>query len=475
MPDLDVKSPELIRSASPANVGVLALPAQLPMSSTLTFDALGRILDGNLGAIVSLIDLDTRLHYVNARFAKSFNMTPAEMIGKTLFDLYDSAHSNAFMPHIRRAFSGETVTYDRLGPVVGSAGVWHTVAVMPWRDDAGKIIGAVSSSMSVHELKVTVEALRAANERLSSHMDNSPLAVVELDEQLCVLHCSTQLSDVLGISAQAVVGQPLLQVLSALGNGDRAQPLRDALERLQRGSETRNRVEVALLHQSGKTVYCEWFNSALTNAVGHVSSMMSLVQNTTARTLAEAQLQQMATCDPLTGLWNRRALTERLEQASLRRRRNGETLALLFIDLDGFKAVNDRYGHGVGDEVLCEVARRLLLAVRQSDVVARLGGDEFVVLVEFDVSMASARALCERVLVALAERCEFSGGYTTVSASIGIALCPSTMRDPVEVMRIADAAMYQAKRDGKGRIHFAEMPQATPTVPALCQTAAHQG
>ena len=475
MPDLDVNSPEPTWPELPTSAPALASPAQLPMSLMLTFDALGRILDGNLGAIVSLIDLDTRLHYVNARFAKSFNMTPAQMIGKTLFDLYDSAHSDAFMPHIRRAFSGETVTYDRLGPVVGSAGVWHTVAVMPWRDDAGKIIGAVSSSMSVHELKVTVEALRAANERLSSHMDNSPLAVVELDEQLCVVHCSTQLSDVLGISAQAVVGQPLLQVLAALGNGDRAELLKDALERLQRGSETRNRVEVALLHQSGKTVYCEWFNSALTNAAGHVSSMMSLVQNTTARTLAEAQLQQMATRDPLTGLCNRRAFTERLEQASLRSRRNGETLALLFIDLDGFKAVNDRYGHGVGDEVLCEVARRLLLAVRPSDVVARLGGDEFVVLVEFDVSMASARALGERVRVAMAEQCEFSGGQTTVSASIGIALCPPAIRDPVELMRIADAAMYQAKRDGKGRIHFADMTQATPTAIALSQKSAHSG
>ena len=428
------------------------------MSFRLTFDAVGRILDGNLGAIVSLIDLQTRLHYVNARFAKSFNQTPAEMIGKHLFDLYDSTHFNAFMPNIRRAFAGETVTYDRLGPVVGSAGVWHTVAVMPWRDEQGNIIGAVSSSMSVHELKVTVEALRAANERLSSHMDNSPLTVVELDGQLSVSRCSAQIHDALGIEAQTVVGKPLLEVLAVLGNDECLKPLNDAFERLQAGHETRNRVEVALLHQSGKTVYCEWFNSALTDATGKVSSMMSLVQNITARTLAEAQLQQMATRDSLTGLCNRRAFTERLEQSVSRsKRKNAEAnaLALLFIDVDDFKRVNDLYGHGVGDEVLCEVARRLLSITRQADVVARLGGDEFVVLSDTDVSTASVRALCDRITETLAPPCTFTGGEAYVNVSIGIALSPPAVSDAVELMRVADAAMYEAKRAGKSRVQVA--------------------
>jgi len=470
MPDLDVKLPQAARPASSASAAPAApaayaacvtgatMPGQQVMSSLLTFDALGRILDGNLGAIVSLIDLDTRLHYVNARFAKSFNMTPAEVIGKTLLELYDTTHSNAFMPHIRRAFAGETVAYDRLGPVVGSSGVWHTVALMPWRDEQGNIIGAVSSSMSVHELKATVEALRAANERLSSHIDNSPLAVVELDDQLRTSRCSAQIFEVLGIDAQTVVGQPLLALLAGLGNGERLQPLNDAFERLQSGSETRNRVEVALLHQSGKTVYCEWFNSALTDAAGKVSSMMSLVQNTTARTLAEAQLQQMATRDSLTGLCNRRAFTERLEQSVSRSKRKcgkDEALALLFVDLDGFKGVNDAYGHGVGDEVLCEIARRLLSITRHSDVVARLGGDEFVVLIDTDVTAASVNSLCDRIAASLQPPCIFTGGEAHVSASIGIALSPPAVSDAVELMRIADAAMYTAKREGKGRVFFA--------------------
>ena len=453
------------QSSEPASKMALAdaLPNALPrtpINATLTFDALGRILDGNLGAIVSMIDFDTRLHYVNARFAKSFNKTPSELLGKTLLELYDTTHSNAFMPNIRRAFAGETVNYDRLGPVVGSSGVWHTVSIMPWRDDHGKIVGAVSSSMSVHELKVTVEALRAANERLSSHMDNSPLTVIELDDQLRISRCSSQIHEMLGADAQAIVGQSLFDALAVLGNAERVKPLTDAFKRLQVGVESSNRVEVALLHRNGKTVYCEWFNSALTDATGRVSSMMSLLQNTTARTLAEAQLQQMASHDPLTGLCNRRALTERVDQAISRARRGGAPLALLFIDLDGFKRVNDQYGHGVGDEVLCEVARRLLSITRQSDVVARLGGDEFVLLVESEVSTASINVLCDRIVQTLVSPCRFSGGETLVGASIGIALCPPALSDTVELMRIADAAMYEAKRSGKGHRFFTKVAAA---------------
>jgi len=434
-----------------------ALPASLPRTSLnagLSFASLGRILDNNLGAIVSLMDLDTRLHYVNARFAKSFLMEPAEMIGKTLFELYDKSHTDAFMPYIRRAFAGEEVYYERLGPVVGSAGIWHTVAITPWRDFSGRIIGAATSSMRVHELKVMVEALRVATERLSSHMDNSPLTVLEFDAHQHVSRCSGQVTDLLGIAPEALIGRTLLPVL---GDDRQTQPLADAFTRLRQGLETRNRVEVALTHRNGATVYSEWFNSALTDATGRVSSMMSLVQDITTRTLAELQLKKFATHDPLTGLYNRRALTERLEQAVARVKRHGAPAAVLFLDLDEFKSVNDQHGHNAGDEVLCEVARRLLAITRESDVVSRLGGDEFVVLTETDVSQQSITALAERIMRALEHPCHFSSGRATVGASIGVAVCPTSIMHASELIHLADAAMYAAKRSGKGRVCHAEL------------------
>lgn len=430
----------------------IALPADLPrtpLNAGLSFAALGRILDNNLGAIVSLIDLDTRLHYVNARFAKSFNMLPAQMIGKTLFDLYTREHTDAFMPYIMRAFAGEEVTYERLGPVVGSSGIWHTVAVVPWRDDSGRIIGAATSSMRVHELKVMVEALRVAKERLSSHIDNSPLTVLELDGAQRVTRCSSQVQTLLGLAPEALIDHPLLPIL---GDDRQTQPLADAFARLKDGLETSNRVEVGLTHRNGAPVYSEWFNSALTDASGKVNSMMSLVQDVTSRTLAELQLRKFATHDPLTGLCNRRALTERLEQAVTRLKRHGTPIALLFLDLDEFKLVNDQYGHNAGDEVLCEVARRLLAITRETDVVSRFGGDEFVLLTETDVTLQSVTSLAQRILRALEHPCNFGSGRARVGASIGVALCPESIGHARELIHHADAAMYEAKRSGKGRV-----------------------
>ncbi len=439
------------------------LPRYPTLSAPLSFEALGRIFDKNLGAIISIIDLDTRLIYVNERFAKSFEMTPAEMIGKTLLDLYDANHVKGFMPYIQRAFAGEYVTYERLGRVVGSTGVWHTVAVTPLYGPDGKVMGAMSSSMRVHELKVTVEALRSANERLSSHMDNSPLVVIELDDHIRITRCSTHIAEMAGLDAKRIVGQPLLEVLGA---SEDLQPLSAAFERLRSAQETRNRVEVALLNANGKTVHSEWFNSALTDASGTVQSMMCLVHDTTARVLAERQLRQIATHDPLTGLHNRRALADRLEQALARVKRAGSVLALLFVDLDGFKLVNDQYGHGAGDEVLCEVARRLLLVTRQTDAVARVGGDEFVVLIETDVSTETVEVMCERIMQSLRAPYSLPRTIVEVGASIGVALCPPAVMDAVELMRRADAAMYTAKRAGKGRVHYAvgEVGAHSPTL-----------
>jgi diguanylate cyclase (GGDEF)-like protein/PAS domain S-box-containing protein len=425
----------------------------LVAGTALSFEALGRIFDSNLGAIVSIIDLDTRLMYVNERFAKSFDKTPTELVGKTLLEIYDTSHSSRFMPYIKRVFAGETVTYERMGPVAGSTGVWHTVAVTPLRDVQNNIIGAVSSSMRVHELKVTVEALRVANERLSSHIDNSPLTVIEMDAELCIVNCSSQIYDLLGIGHRGLVGKPLLDVLSG---SSQIRPLSDALDRLHAGLETRNRVETALTHVDGNTVYSEWFNSALTDASGKVSSMMALVHNTTARTLAEARLQQVANHDPLTGLLNRRAFSLRLEQTVQRALRSDRTFALLFVDLDGFKRVNDVYGHAAGDDVLCEVARRLGVVTRQTDVVARLGGDEFVILAETGVTLDAATGLCNRLLEMLVPPCIFNGGEAQIGASVGIAMCPRAAIDAIELLRLADAAMYEAKRTGKGRYFVAE-------------------
>ena len=415
-------------------------------------DILVHALDRSLGANVSLVDRDLRFHYANGGFAKSFGTTPEALIGKTLRDFYNPTHFAAFEGYVNRALAGETVTYERRSQVVDSDGIWFTVSLTPWRNADGEVIGIISCSMKVHELKLSSEALRVANERLSSHMDNSPLTVLELDASLTITRCSNRVSVLLGLAPGALEGRALLD---ALHIADANEPLVSALSRLTSGAEESNRVESNLTHADGHTVYCEWFNSALTDASGRVTSIMALVQDVSARVEAAQQLLHIATHDTLTGLANRRMLTERLSHALARAERTGEAVAVLFIDLDGFKSVNDKHGHGAGDEVLRDVATRLSRIARATDFVARLGGDEFVILLDTDVHPGSPSMLAERVFDALSAPCRFTGGEAPIGASIGVAMHPPLSNLAADLIRRADAAMYEAKSAGKGCVRYA--------------------
>ena len=427
--------------------------APLPsVAHTVPADVLVHALDRSLGASVSLIDLDLRFLYVNEAFAKSFATTPEALLGESLYGLYGPDHVTEFKPYVERAVAGETVTYERRSKVAKSDGIWFTVALTPWRDATGAVIGVMSCSMKVHELKLSSEALRAANERLSSHMDNSPLTVFELDENLRVAHCSSRVSVMLGLDPRALVGEALFNV-PTIANGNAT--LVAAFARLSSGAESSNRVESKLTHVDGRAVYCDWFNSALTDAAGKVTSIQALVQDVSARVEAAEQLLHIATHDTLTGLANRRMLTERLSHALTRAERTGEAVALLFIDLDGFKRVNDLHGHAMGDEVLIDVADRLRGVARGTDFVARLGGDEFVILLDTDVHPGSPTSLAERVFEALSSPCRFTGGEAMIGASIGVAMHPPLSNLAADLIRRADAAMYEAKSAGKGVVRYA--------------------
>lgn len=177
---------------------------------------------------------------------------------------------------------------------------------------------------------------------------------------------------------------------------------------------------------------------------------------------SEARMTNLAQHDPLTGLANRNLLFDRLEHAMQRAAREQSRCAVLLIDLDGFKEINDTFGHQCGDIVLCEVAARLQQQVRVSDTVARLGGDEFVVVLESIGKPESYLGVAEKILLALVEPILCSGDAIRSGGSIGIALWPENGEEPSQLLLAADRAMYCAKHDGRGRIVVA--PDQAPRV-----------
>lgn len=206
----------------------------------------------------------------------------------------------------------------------------------------------------------------------------------------------------------------------------------------------------------------------VTGGDGTIRHFVAIMQDITERKQAEEQIRTLAFYDALTQLPNRRLLNDRLGQTMAASKRSGRYGALMFLDLDNFKPLNDTYGHGVGDLLLIEVAHRLTSCVRETDTVARFGGDEFVVMLsELDTdkneSTAQAGIVAEKIRVALAEpyllTCKQEGNAETIiehrcAASIGVALFINHEAEPEEVLKWADIAMYQAKEGGRNSIRF---------------------
>jgi len=189
--------------------------------------------------------------------------------------------------------------------------------------------------------------------------------------------------------------------------------------------------------------------------VGFNTMLAQLLQKDNARRDAEARLKLQATIDDLTGLPNRRLLADRLAQSMALARRERTTIGFLYIDLDGFKLVNDSFGHAAGDQLLIEVGKRLRSRVRQADTLARIGGDEFTVILSHINSRDDAQRAAESLLHSLIDPFYVEGREITIGASIGISIFPDADSENEDLLQKADSAMYAAKRGGKNRIvHF---------------------
>jgi len=203
------------------------------------------------------------------------------------------------------------------------------------------------------------------------------------------------------------------------------------------------------------SVYPEWLNiSTVRDEAGKLTHHIAAFSDITERKQAEARVRHLAEYDALTNLPNRVLMQDRTSQAIAAAKRSGGHLAVLFIDLDRFKNINDSLGHSVGDEVLCRVSERLTLVVRATDTVSRLGGDEFVILLPDLETPAQAATVAEKLLATLAQPI-FAGGHElAVTPSIGIALFPEDGEDGATLLQNADAAMYCAKEQGRNNFQY---------------------
>ena len=375
-----------------------------------------------------------------------------ELIGKDLLTVFSQKRFDEIKPIWDRVLQGETISTERL--IVSDTGEerWMTLRYTPRFDTDGTIMGIYSAATDIDELKRAEIELRRANWMLTSHFENSPLAVIEWDDQFHVRRWSPQAEKIFGWSESQVLGKHFSEWRFVVEDDD---PQFTAVNmRLLDANHPRTTSLNRNYRNDGRIIWCEWYNSSLRDESGKVVSILSLTQDVTTRVLAEERLVYQATHDGLTSLPNRAMLQDRMQQAISRARRSGVRVAALFIDLDRFKEVNDTLGHRIGDELLREIAERLKRTLRESDFLVRLSGDEFMVVLEQLADLEPPRLVASKILDEIRQPTCIEGHEIHVSASIGISLFPDDANDVESLLKNSDMAMYRAKELGKNAFQF---------------------
>src|SRR5437762_9419192 len=260
-------------------------------------------------------------------------------------------------------------------------------------------------------------------------------------------------TDLYGYTAEEMIGKPI----TVLAPADRVDELAGMLERLRRGEHIEH-YDTTRVRKDGTSVEVSITVSPILDSQGRPIGATTIARDITARKRAEQQLLHEALHDALTDLPNRAYFVERVSQALGRLRRDRDhRFAVLFVDLDGFKAVNDRLGHAAGDRLLAEIAGRLRTCVRPGDVVARLGGDEFTLLLDEITGLADGERAARRIQDALAVPVSLPGGEIVATASIGVVLSGSHYAQPEDLLHDADLAMYHAKEQGRARFQVFDL------------------
>jgi diguanylate cyclase (GGDEF)-like protein/PAS domain S-box-containing protein len=302
----------------------------------------------------------------------------------------------------------------------------------------------------VTDRRIAEDALRIT----ASVFDNSQEAIVITDADNFIIDVNSAFTIITGYSRDEALGKNP----GFLSSGRQERAFYSAMwAKIQ--AERGWRGEVWNRRKNGE-IFAELLSiSAICNADGKVERYVGVFSDITYFKEHEAELSQVANYDMLTGVPNRRLLADRLKQSIAHAQRSGQTMAVCYIDLDGFKEVNDQYGHATGDRLLVDIANRLQLVLRAGDTLARLGGDEFIVLFNDLTIDAECYQVLDRIMLTIAAPMRMEGRQIEVSASIGVTFYPEDNEDGDTLLRHADQAMYIAKQTGKNRYHIYDAVQ----------------
>ncbi len=405
--------------------------------------------------IMAIIDEHGYLTYASPATERILGLDAEALVGTNTFDLIHPEDR----PRALHAFEVATSDPDGADRVEfrmnHADGGWRTIEAVSTnllQDPA--IAGLVVSARDVTDRRRAEAELREAQERFRSAFEHAPIgmALMALDGRF--FRVNRAMVQILGRSTEEL----LRTTVRDLTHPDDHEACAEALGRLLSGQAPSWQLELRFIHHDGHPVWVSLSWSLVRDLHGDALYFVCQMEDITERKASGEALAHQAIHDPLTGLPNRTLFVDRLGRELTRATAMHKRMAVLFLDLDRFKVVNDSLGHSAGDRLLVAVADRLSGAMRPDDVVARFGGDEFTVLCQNVTSVETAELIAERIAEVIAKPVPLVEGEVFVTASIGIAMSDGQGDTPETLLRNADAAMYSAKENGRDRVEVFDIP-----------------
>jgi diguanylate cyclase (GGDEF)-like protein/PAS domain S-box-containing protein len=410
-----------------------------------------RTLTRTIPDLVWLKDPNGVFLFCNEQFERLCGAPESEIIGQTDEAFVSKELAEFFRANDRRAAQSghpmvneEWLTFAR----DGYHGLFETIKT-PLYDTAGKLIGVLGTARDITERKNAQEQLKIAAVAFEGQE-----AIVITDNERRILKVNRSFCRLSGYGSEEVVGQPIDILKAEIHDEAFYRSLQTGLDTTGDGQW-----ECYVQSKDGRIHPVMITGTAIKDDAGGTTLYVFTTLDISARKEAEQEIERLAYYDVLTELPNRRLLLDRLHLALAEHARTGRQGVVLFIDLDNFKILNDTAGHGVGDRLLVDVARRLRSGVREVDTVARLGGDEFVVMMRElgdDISDTApmAKAIGEKIRHLLAQPYEIAGHSYHITPSIGVTIISEHVQSVDDLLKQADIAMYQAKSAGRNTLRF---------------------
>ncbi|MFT7008379.1 MAG: diguanylate cyclase (GGDEF)-like protein/PAS domain S-box-containing protein [Colwellia sp.] len=395
---------------------------------------------------IETTDVNGVITYANQHFIDGTGFELSEVVGKKPSILKSGYHNVALYDDLWATITagkhwvGEFYNKRKNGETF-----WERANIYPLRNTKNEISSYVAIKEDITQLKEDEKKLRLA----STVFQTATEAVMINDANNLIVAVNHAFTLITGYSEAEVLGENPILLSSGHHDVNFYKEMNTELT-----SKGKWQGEICNRRKNGE-VYYEWLSiTALKNKAGELESYVSLFSDITKRKQAEDKIYHQANYDYLTGLANRNLFIDRFEQSIAVAKREDKSVALLFIDLDGFKNVNDTFGHSKGDLLLKYAAQRIESVVRTSDSVARLSGDEFAVMLCGDNDVYSNEKVAAKVLAELAAPFQLVEKEAHISASIGIAIFPDDGHFSEDLLANADSAMYKAKEKGKNNVQF---------------------